>query len=150
MVAEVYIKIIGQLILSMLIIYIAFGDEGIVSNTTVYISRLEPIIMQNFLVSSLVVGAETPGYFSSSFETSGDPHKILVSAEDEIKYLKVEPAKSISFNTKFKDHTRAELSIGNCIISNEYIQLKPVKQTVTVSKMVNANGECVLDIQASD
>ena len=148
MVSAVYVKIIGQLLLSLLILYVAFGDEGVVSNTALYFSQLEPIMMQNFLVSSLTVGAEAPGVFSSAFETSGSPHKIIVTTEDDIKYLKVEPAKSVALKAKYKEHKRAELSLGNCILEDKIILLATKAQTVTVSKIISSTGKCLLDMDA--
>jgi len=144
-----YIKFVGTLIIFLILFMVFVSDVGIASNTFNYLTYAEPIVLQDFIASALIVGGTAPGEFSSSVKTSGQAHiiEILTNRDNNIIYVSVKPPQESYMKTKFATIDPTPI-VTNCIIPDQTIKLqKNLIQTITIKK-TSLDGDCKLFVIA--
>ncbi len=144
-----YIKFVGMLIIFLILFLVVLGDMGIASNVFNYLTYIEPILLQDYISSALIVGSTAPGEFSSNIRTSGQPHtiEILTNRDDNIIYVSVKPDQETYMETKFATIDPTPI-VTNCIIPDQKIKLqKNIMQIITIKK-TSSNGGCKLFVIA--
>jgi len=137
-----FMKFVVEVIMILIVLAALFGEEGIASNTFYYLLYAEPILLQNWLVSSISVGSYSPGDFIISTQTTGQAYTIKIYKEGPTTFLHVIPPADYNLQAKFATIKPSPL-LSNCRIFEQEIKLKKgIKQTITVRKIINADGKC--------
>ena len=143
-----FIKFVAEVIVLLLIVVVLFGEEGIASNTFYYLIYVEPILLQNWLASSLSIGSFAPGEFTASTETTGQAYTVMLYEEDGTNYVHVIPPEDYYLKAKFALIEPTAFA-SNCRIYNQEVKFtRGMRQTVTVKKTISPDGSCLLSIGA--
>ena len=144
----IYLKLIGELILFVVILWATFSPEGIMSNMSVYVNSIEPCLIQNWVVTGVSVANWAPGEFGTSYKTLGSPHTIKLDTSAGWPALTVRAATQ-SIDTKYQCLSpKLVLPSGPCGVSPANIKLKSSKQTLAINKYVESNG-CRVNLTVS-
>ncbi|MFH1474110.1 MAG: hypothetical protein ABIE55_04460 [Candidatus Aenigmatarchaeota archaeon] len=143
-----FLKFVAEVIVLLVILVTLFGQEGIASNTFYYLMFVEPILLQNWLTSSMSIGSFAPGEFVASTETTGQAYTISVYEEDGVNYVHIIPPGDYYLKAKFATIEPTAFA-SDCEIYEQEIKLKRgLKQTITVKKIERSDGTCFLSIGA--
>jgi len=146
--AKDFIKYVAEVIVILTIFLVIFSPEGIGSNLFNYLKYVEPILLQDWLSTSINVGSRSPGNFTTTTRLSGQPHTILIYTEDSKIYVNVEPPEETYLKTKFAIIEPTKI-ITNCEVIDQKIKLKEnVVQTITVRKIIEEEA-CKIYISTS-
>lgn len=117
------IKFMVEVIILLLVFSIVFDPErGIVSGVFNYIAYAEPILLQNYISSSIVAASDVEGEFITEVITSGYPYIVEIYTTDKT-YISVKPIEEELLSTKFYN-LQPTPSISKCYIPNEKIKIK--------------------------
>ena len=143
-----FIKFVAEVIVLLVVLAVVFSPEGIASNTFYYLIFIEPILIQNWLTSTLSIGGYSPGEFMASTETTGQAYTIKIYEENGITYAHVIPPQEYYLEAKFAAIKPTAIS-SNCRIYDQEIKLpKGLKQIITVKKVMNPDGTCGMFVGA--
>lgn len=135
-----YLKLIGELILFVVILWATFSPEGIMSNMAVYVNSIEPCLIQNWIVTGISTASWAPGEFGTSYKTLGSQHTIRLDTSAGWPALTVRAAKQ-SIDTKYQClMEKLEMPSGSCGVQQASIKLGTSKQTLMINKYVENNG----------
>ncbi|HLC51350.1 MAG TPA: hypothetical protein VJH90_03195 [archaeon] len=119
----VYLKLIGELVVAFLLLYVVLSPQGVVSNTVTLQTLVEPIVIQSFIVSSVDSAANSQGEYETYLKTNGVPHKISVYEENGFKWIKVKPSTQAYLKMDYADLKPEALLIGDCKMDDVEIEL---------------------------
>jgi hypothetical protein len=135
-----FIKFVAEVGLILITLLVIFGEEGIGSNTFYYLAYIEPIVLQNWLVSSLTVGSHSPGDFFITTETTGQPYTIRIFTEDEASYVVIIPPEVSYYRAKFATLDPMPF-VSKCEIKDQEIRLKRnIIKEISVRKIFTEQG----------
>lgn len=143
-----YIKLVGELIVALMILYVVLAPEGIVANTALYLAYAEPVLVQQFVSSTATIAGWAPGDFFASMKTTGHTHQIVISSDSAgHRLVSVKPETETMLHTKWEPQAPTAFMTGGCSIPDGTITLKTgLEQTVTVKKTIASSG-CSLAIE---
>jgi len=131
----VYLKLIGELILFVVILWATFSPEGIMSNTAVYINSIEPCLIQNWMVTGISVADWAPGEFGTTYKTLGSPHTIKLHNIGTSPALTVKQASGIQMDVKFNCLVSdIGLPSTSCAVSEMNVKLSNSRQNLFIGK----------------
>lgn len=140
-----FIKFLAEVIVTLMIFSVVFGEEGIASNTYNYMAYAEHIIMQDYLSTAFTVGSQAPGEFSASIKTSGQPYTIKVYNENGQDYVYVEPKGEVYLRTKYARIEPVPIITDCKVMQTELKISESLIQTLVVRKNIQ-EGICVLSL----
>jgi len=130
------LKFVASIIIILLIFYTVFGGSGIMSNTFNFMMYMEPIIIQDYLSSSLSVASYAPGDFSVNIRTTGSAQTIKLY-KDQYQYISIKPVQDPLIKTEFASIDPNPILI-NCTIDDVTITLqKDLAKILEVKKSDN-------------
>lgn len=144
-----FLKFVMEVILFVIILATLFSDQGMASNTFNYLSFVEPILLQNWIASTIATGSTAPGDFISTSKTTGQPFTIIISVKDGMSYVEVDPPDTAVYTkTKFASIGQTPF-VSECKVPDITIKLqKNLIQTVVIKKVLNPDGTCSMEISA--
>ena len=142
-----FIKFVSEVILILVILSITFSDQGIISNTFNFLVYAEPILIQNYLATTLTAADYAPGDFTSSIQISGSPHIITIRNENGIVSVQVTPRELPTLNTRYARIEKTDIMVSCSIEPVEITLQKDVSKQITVQKRIE-DGLCRLEVIA--
>lgn len=144
-----FLKFVMEVVLFIIVLATLFSDQGIASNTFNYMMYVEPILLQNWISSAITVGSSSPGDFTATTKTTGQPYTINLTKENGEYYIWVQPQLIIGeVPTKFAQTQKTPI-VASCSIPQVSISLKRnIVQTIVVKKVFSADGSCSMEISA--
>jgi hypothetical protein len=140
-----FLKFVVEVFLMLIVLATLFSEQGIASNTFNFLTYVEPILLQNWLSSSLTIGSSAPGEFITNTKTTGQLYTIKIFNESGIMYVLVEPPQEFYIKTKFATIEKTPL-ISKCKIPEQEIKLKKnLIQSIVVQKILTDDG-CSMNI----
>jgi len=138
-----FIKFIAGVIILIMIFTVIFSPEGIASNTFNYLVFVEPILLQDYISTTLAIGSYSSGEFYSSVDSTGQPHTIKIYTVRGVTYVSVEPSQEIYLKTKFASIDPTAVLL-NCTVLNQTIKLQEgLISRIIIEKTLNrTSGFC--------
>lgn len=142
-----FLKFVVEVVLIVIVLVVLFSEEGIAANTFSYLTYVEPILLQNWLSTTLTVGSYAPGGFVTNTKTTGQAYTIKIYKENRIMYIVIEPPQEFYLKAKFATIEPTPF-VSNCKIPEQEISLKRnVIQSIIVEKIFTDDG-CSMNISA--
>ena len=137
-----FIKFVAEVVALLVIFSVSLGEQGIISNTFNYMNFAEPIMLQNYISSSISAGSQTPGDYYSNVKTSSNlPHEVKLFYKDGKPYVNVIASSGFS-RTNFVPNDPTPI-ITDCKVKEMDITLpEKAGQDVMVSKYTDSDGAC--------
>jgi hypothetical protein len=135
-----FLKFVMEVILFLVVLVAVFSEDGIASNTFSYLTYVEPMLLQNWISSAMTVGSSSPGEFTTTTRTTGQPFTIKIFNEDGISYVLVQPPAEIYMQAKFATLEKTPF-VSDCEFLEQEIKLKKnIIQNIIIEKVLNEEG----------
>ncbi|MEM3609833.1 MAG: hypothetical protein QW076_02920 [Candidatus Anstonellales archaeon] len=142
-----FIKFVVEIIILIMVLAVVFSPEGIASQTFYYLIFSEPILLENYISTTLSVADQTPGEFSSTIKTLGEPYNIKIYKEDEVFYVLVHAVTRPYQRAIYTGIKPVPIIRSNCVLKEKIIALnRTVGQAIKIKKVFDENGDCELKV----
>jgi hypothetical protein len=144
-----FLKFVMEVILFLVVLVAVFSEDGIASNTFSYLTYVEPYLLQNWISSAMTVGSSSPGEFTTTTKTTGQPFTIKLFNEEGVSYVLVQPPDEIYIQAKFATMEKTPF-VSDCDFTEQEIKLKKnIIQSIIIEKVLNEDG-CSMMITAPE